>query len=64
MKKVAAGATVLLLHPRTQKPRLAGLQPDLAVHDSLLAPFRLLGNDPGLDELPEVAPKDVVFLGK
>ena len=64
MKKVAAGPSVLLLHPRAQKTRLARLEPDLPIHNSLFSPFRLLWHDTGFRKLPKVAPKDVVFLGK
>jgi hypothetical protein len=64
MKEVAAGTSVLLLHPGAEETRLTGLQPDLPVDDSLLPPFRLLGHDPGFRELSEVAPKDVVFFRK
>jgi hypothetical protein len=62
MEEVTPGAAVLLFHPRAEKPRLTRLEPHLAIHDPLLAPFRLLGNYPGFDELPKVSAKDIVFL--
>jgi hypothetical protein len=64
MKEVAPRASVLILHPGAEETGLTGLEPNLPVHDALLPPFWLLGLNPGLGELPEVAPKDVVFLGK
>ena len=64
VKEVAPGAAVLLFHPRAEKARLTGLEPDLAVDHPLRPPLGLLRKDPGFDELPEVASEDLVFLGK